>query len=65
MRGVVEGDSDPQTFLPHLVDLRRRGDLPLEKLVTAFDFDDFDAAWAAARTGVVVKPVLRTGRYGQ
>jgi aryl-alcohol dehydrogenase len=65
VRGVVEGDSDPQTFLPHLVDLHRSGDLPLDKLVTTFDFDDFAAAWEAAKTGQVVKPILRIGRYGQ
>ena len=65
VRGVVEGDSDPHTFLPYLVDLHQRGVLPLEKLVTTYDFDDFGAAWAAAKTGQVVKPILRIGRYGQ
>ncbi|WP_102145504.1 NAD(P)-dependent alcohol dehydrogenase [Mycobacterium hubeiense] len=62
IRGVVEGDSDPHTFIPHLVDLWRNGDLPLDKLVTIYDFENFDDAWSAAKTGRVIKPVLLTRR---
>ncbi|OBC08153.1 aryl-alcohol dehydrogenase [Mycobacterium sp. 852013-50091_SCH5140682] len=62
VRGVVEGDSEPQTFIPRLAELYRRGELPLDKLVTTYPFDDFDRAWAAAKAGDVVKPVLVTGR---
>jgi aryl-alcohol dehydrogenase len=58
IRGIVEGDSVPQTFIPELVDLYVRGDLPLEKIITPYDFADFDSAWQAARSGSVVKPVL-------
>ena len=58
IRGIVEGDSVPQTFIPGLVDLYSRGDLPLEKLITPYAFSDFDSAWQAARSGSVVKPVL-------
>jgi aryl-alcohol dehydrogenase len=58
VRGIVEGDSVPQTFIPELVDLHLRGDLPLEKLITRYDFADFDTAWQDARAGAVVKPVL-------
>jgi aryl-alcohol dehydrogenase len=60
VRGVVEGDSDPQVFIPRLAKLVRSGALPLDKLVTRFAFDDFGAGWTAARTGRVVKPVLVT-----
>jgi aryl-alcohol dehydrogenase len=38
------------------------GELPLERLVTRFAFDAFGDAWAAAKTGQVVKPVVVTGR---
>lgn len=58
VRGVVEGDSDPHVFIPRLVDSWRRGDLPLEDLVTRFAFADFDRAWSAATAGEAVKPVL-------
>lgn len=62
VRGVVEGDSEPHTFIPHLVDLYRHGELPLDKLVTTYPFGDFEAVWAAAKAGEVVKPVLVTER---
>ena len=58
VRGVVEGDSDPHAFIPQLAELSRRGELPLEKLVTRFAFDDFADAWAAAKTGAAIKPVV-------
>ncbi|MEU0497644.1 zinc-binding dehydrogenase [Mycobacterium sp. NPDC006124] len=62
VRGVVEGDSDPHAFIPRLAELTRRGELPLEKLVTRFAFDDFGAAWAAAVSGTAIKPVLTMPR---
>lgn len=58
IRGIVEGDSVPQTFIPELIDLYHRGDLPLEKLVSRYDFADFGSAWAAAQSGSAIKPVL-------
>lgn len=61
LRGVVEGDSEPHTFIPRLVELHRRGELPLDKFVSRYAFDDFDRAWAAAKAADVVKPVLVTG----
>jgi aryl-alcohol dehydrogenase len=54
LTGVIEGDSDPQVFIPHLIDLH----LPTGELVTTFEFDDIDAALAASRSGDVVKAVL-------
>lgn len=62
VRGVVEGDSDPQVFIPYLAQLHRRGELPLDKVVRTYPFDDFDRAWAAAKAGEVIKPVLLTRR---
>ncbi|OBB96808.1 NAD(P)-dependent alcohol dehydrogenase [Mycolicibacterium peregrinum] len=64
VRGVVEGDSEPQTFIPRLVDLYRRGELPLDKFVSRYPFDDFGRAWAAAKSADVVKPVLITQAVG-
>jgi aryl-alcohol dehydrogenase len=58
IRGAVEGDSDPHVFIPRLAGLCRRGDLPIEKLVTTFGFEDFGEAWSAAKTGDAVKPVV-------
>lgn len=40
--GVTEGDSNPQVFLPALVDLIRQGRFPLHKLVRYFDFAEIN-----------------------
>lgn len=59
LRGTLEGDSVPRTFIPFLVDLYRQGHLPLEKLVTFYPFSDIHKALDDARTGKVIKPILR------
>jgi aryl-alcohol dehydrogenase len=57
--GVTEGDSNPQVFLPALVDLVMQGRFPLHKLVRHFDFAQINEAAAGIRDGSVIKPVLR------
>lgn len=59
IRGIIEGDAAPRTFVPQLIDLWRRGQLPIERLVSSFDFDQINEAAEASTTGRVVKPVLK------
>ncbi|HKE81360.1 MAG TPA: NAD(P)-dependent alcohol dehydrogenase [Solirubrobacteraceae bacterium] len=59
VRGLVEGHSVPQVFIPQLIELWRAGRLPMERLVRAYDFDQINEAAADAVAGRVVKPVLR------
>jgi aryl-alcohol dehydrogenase len=59
VRGVVEGDSVPQVFLPELVRLWAEGRFPVERLMTYYDFDCIGDAVAAAESGEAIKPVLR------
>jgi aryl-alcohol dehydrogenase len=59
VRGLVEGHSVTETFIPQLVDFWRKGKLPIDRLVRAYDFDQINEAAADARAGEVVKPVLR------
>lgn len=61
VRGVIEGDSDPHAFIPRLAELVRGGDLPVGELITTFELTAFDEAWAVAKSGRVIKPVLLTG----
>lgn len=56
--GIIEGDSDPQTFIPQLAKLWRDGKFPIERLVQTFPFAEIDHAEAEAAAGRVVKPVL-------
>lgn len=58
IRGVIEGDAVPSVFIPQMIDYYRRGQLPLEKLITHFPFDQINDAVEAAEGGKVVKAVL-------
>jgi aryl-alcohol dehydrogenase len=59
VRGIVQGDSIPQLFIPRLVGLYQLGRFPIDRLVRFYEFEDIDAAFADAARGDVVKPVLR------
>ncbi|MCX5045148.1 NAD(P)-dependent alcohol dehydrogenase [Aldersonia sp. NBC_00410] len=56
--GVIEGDVDPQVFIPELIALWQAGRFPFDRLVTTFPFDELENALAAARDGTVAKAVL-------
>ncbi|MFJ8676716.1 NAD(P)-dependent alcohol dehydrogenase [Streptomyces sp. NPDC093589] len=58
LRGVIEGDAEPQQFIPQLIKLHEQGRLPIEKLVTEYPFSDIEEAARAAAAGEVIKPVL-------
>lgn len=60
-QGIVEGDSDPDTFLPELVDLHLAGKFPFDRLVTTMPFAKINDAVAAQAQGEAVKVVLVHG----
>ena len=59
VRGLVEGDSIPQLFIPRLVELWRQGKFPVDRIVSTYDFDAINQAVHDAEAGSVIKPVLR------
>jgi aryl-alcohol dehydrogenase len=59
VRGCIQGDSIPEQFIPHLIDLYRAGRLPVERLVTFYDFANINQAVADSIAGKTIKPVLR------
>jgi aryl-alcohol dehydrogenase len=59
VRGVIQGDSEPQTFIPKLVDLMLAGQLPVQRMMTFYDLADINRAAADAAAGTTIKPVLR------
>jgi aryl-alcohol dehydrogenase len=58
LSGVIEGDADPATFIPHLLDLHAKGKFPFDRLIKTFPFAEINEAIAAANAGTVIKPVL-------
>ena len=56
--GTNQGDANPRTVIPRLIELYRRGRLPIERLVTSYAFDDINEARAASLDGRAIKPVM-------
>lgn len=56
--GTNQGDANPRVAIPQLIELYRAGRLPIEQLVSTFDFEDINRAAAASLNGSVIKPVL-------
>jgi aryl-alcohol dehydrogenase len=59
VRGVIQGDSVPQEFIPHLVDYIMAGRFPVERMITFYDLADINRAAAESSAGTTIKPVLR------
>lgn len=64
IKAILEGDSDPQTFIPQLLTLYRNGRFPFDRLVRTYPFEDINEAARAAASGEVIKPVLVFGTGG-
>jgi aryl-alcohol dehydrogenase len=58
IRGVVEGDSDPQLHVPELLGLWKQGRFPVDRLVRHYPFAKINEAVEDAVRGDVIKPVL-------
>ena len=59
--GVVEGDSNPNELIPQLVEYYLAGNFPIDRLIKRYPFGDFAQAFADARSGATIKPVLVMG----
>ena len=59
IRGVIEGDSQPQIFVPALIEHFLAGRFPFDRLIRLYDFADINQAMADSLDGTTVKPVLR------
>jgi Zn-dependent alcohol dehydrogenase len=58
VKNIVEGDSDPQEFIPRLAGLYKEGKFPFDRLIKKFPFEQINEAAHAAETGEAIKPVL-------
>ena len=59
LAGLTEGGSNPQVFIPKLVQFYKEGRLPVDKLGKFYDFKDIDKAFEDSHSGVTVKPIIR------
>jgi aryl-alcohol dehydrogenase len=59
VRGVVEGDADPDVFIPELIALHQAGRFPFDRLIRFYPLSDINRAVADGESGRVIKPVVR------
>jgi len=59
VRGVIEGDSNPDAFIPTLIRLYQKGLFPFDKLVKFHCFEQINEALDDAQHGRVLKPIDR------
>ena len=59
IRGICEGDSVPEEFIPILIDHFMNGRFPFDRLVTFYDFEELNAALDDQASGTVIKPIIR------
>ncbi|MDR1422303.1 MAG: NAD(P)-dependent alcohol dehydrogenase [Coriobacteriales bacterium] len=57
--GLTEGASNPQVFIPELVQYYKEGRLPIDRLIGFYDFRDIEKAFEDSHTGATIKPILR------
>jgi aryl-alcohol dehydrogenase len=61
VRGIIQGDSVPQKFIPQLIDWYVDGRFPFDRLIVYYPFADINQACADMAAGKVIKPVLQMG----
>ena len=54
----MEGNSNPNVFIPQLVDFHMQGAFPFDRLVRFYPFDEIEQAFHDSEEGTTVKPVL-------
>ena len=58
VKGIIEGDSNPDEFIPELIAHYKAGRLPFDKLVKTYRLSEINEAIAAQHHGDCVKAVL-------
>jgi aryl-alcohol dehydrogenase len=59
IRGVVNGDCDPQVLIPKLVDMYLEGKFPMDRLAAFYPLSAINEAIADSHSGKTIKPIIR------
>ena len=59
VRGICEGDSVPDVFIPKLVELYKQGRFPFDKLIRFYPFEQINEAVRDSEEGRTIKAVLK------
>ncbi|MGN0064842.1 MAG: NAD(P)-dependent alcohol dehydrogenase [Nocardioides sp.] len=58
IRGTMEGESNPQTMVPRLLELAAAGKFEVDELLTAYPFSEINTALTDSLSGATIKPVV-------
>ena len=58
VRGIVQGDSVPDLFIPRLIDLYKLGRFPFDRLLKTYKLDQINEAVEDLKKGAVIKAVM-------
>ncbi|KAH9880976.1 hypothetical protein J1614_001469 [Plenodomus biglobosus] len=58
IRGCVEGNAQPNKFVPQMIEWYRQGKFPIEKLTKTYSSDDYETALADTHSGETIKAIL-------
>lgn len=58
IKGVLEGDASPKVLIPILVELYKKGQFPVDKLMRFYQPNEVNKAFADSASGEVIKPVI-------
>ena len=58
IRGIIQGDSVPDTLIPRLVDLFAAGRFPIDQLMTEYPLSQINTAVDDIHSGKTIKAVL-------
>lgn len=61
IKGVIEGDSIPDVFIPQLVEHFMKGEFPIDKLTRTYSLDQINEAAEDSKKGTTVKPIIKIG----
>jgi aryl-alcohol dehydrogenase len=61
IKGIIEGDSDPDVFIPELIAHYQAGRLPFDRMITTYPLSQINQAIADQHHGKCVKVVLLPG----
>lgn len=59
LRGIIEGDSNSDVFIPRLIELYKQGKFPFDKLIKFYSLDEINQAAADSEGGSTLKPVMK------
>ena len=58
VHAIIEGDSDPDSFIPELIEYFKAGKLPLDRIIETYPLEDINVAITDHRAGDCTKVVL-------